>query len=117
MAGKAGPTTRFLVRKVAKYESLTLEIELLKSELAKLRPPSLKCSRESHVIVKNLRQRPPRQSMPQCPHEPIICINPRYFRPTEVETLLGDPTKAKQKLGWVPEITLDQMAQEKGPMI
>jgi GDPmannose 4,6-dehydratase len=35
----------------------------------------------------------------------------RYFRPTEVETL-GDPTKAKQKLGWVPEITLDPMIEE-----
>ena len=43
---------------------------------------------------------------------PIIRIDPRYFRPTEVETLLGDPSKAKQKLGWVPEITLDQMIIE-----
>jgi GDPmannose 4,6-dehydratase len=43
---------------------------------------------------------------------PIIRIDPRYFRPTEVETLLGDPTKAKQKLGWVPEITLDELVQE-----
>ena len=43
---------------------------------------------------------------------PVIKIDPRYFRPTEVETLLGDPTKAKQKLGWVPEITLDQMIDE-----
>jgi len=42
----------------------------------------------------------------------IIKIDPRYFRPTEVETLLGDPSKAKQKLGWVPEITLDQMIAE-----
>ena len=42
----------------------------------------------------------------------IIKIDPRYFRPTEVETLLGDPSKAKQKLGWVPEITLDQMIEE-----
>jgi GDPmannose 4,6-dehydratase len=39
-------------------------------------------------------------------------IDPHYYRPTEVETLLGDPTKAKQKLGWVPEITLDEMIQE-----
>jgi GDPmannose 4,6-dehydratase len=44
--------------------------------------------------------------------QPIIRIDPRYFRPTEVETLLGDPTKAKHKLGWVPEITLDQMIEE-----
>jgi len=43
---------------------------------------------------------------------PIVRIDPRYFRPTEVETLLGDPTKAKEKLGWVPEITLDQMVRE-----
>ena len=43
---------------------------------------------------------------------PIIRIDPRYFRPTEVETLLGDPTKAKQKLGWTPEITVQQMCKE-----
>ena len=42
----------------------------------------------------------------------IVKIDPRYFRPAEVETLLGDPAKAKQKLGWVPEITLDQMLKE-----
>jgi len=42
----------------------------------------------------------------------IVQIDPRYYRPTEVETLLGDPTKAKEKLGWVPEITLDQMIAE-----
>ena len=45
-------------------------------------------------------------------NKPIIKIDPRYFRPTEVETLLGDPTKAKEKLGWVPEITLDEMVLE-----
>jgi GDPmannose 4,6-dehydratase len=44
--------------------------------------------------------------------QPVVRIDPRYFRPTEVETLLGDPSKAKQKLGWVPEITLDQMVAE-----
>jgi GDPmannose 4,6-dehydratase len=43
---------------------------------------------------------------------PIVKIDPRYFRPTEVETLLGDPTKAKQKLGWMPEITAQQMCAE-----
>jgi GDPmannose 4,6-dehydratase len=42
----------------------------------------------------------------------IVKIDPHYFRPTEVETLLGDPTKAKQKLGWIPEITLDEMVRE-----
>jgi len=43
---------------------------------------------------------------------PIVRIDPRYFRPTEVQTLLGDPTKAKQKLGWVPEITVQEMCAE-----
>jgi GDPmannose 4,6-dehydratase len=42
----------------------------------------------------------------------IVRIDPRYFRLTEVETLLGDPSKAKQKLGWVPEITVQQMCHE-----
>ena len=42
----------------------------------------------------------------------IVRIDPRYFRPAEVETLLGDPSKAKQKLGWVPEISLDEMLAE-----
>ncbi len=42
----------------------------------------------------------------------IMRIDPRYFRPAEVETLLGDPTKAKEKLGWVPEITAQQMCAE-----
>ena len=44
--------------------------------------------------------------------KPIVKIDPRYFRPTEVETLLGDPTKAKEKLGWVPDITALQMCKE-----
>jgi GDPmannose 4,6-dehydratase len=42
----------------------------------------------------------------------LVKVDPRYFRPSEVETLLGDPTKAKDKLGWVPKITLDEMVQE-----
>jgi GDPmannose 4,6-dehydratase len=42
----------------------------------------------------------------------VVQIDPRYFRPTEVETLLGDPTKAKEKLGWVPEITVQEMCAE-----
>lgn len=42
----------------------------------------------------------------------VMRIDPRYFRPAEVETLLGDPTKAKQKLGWVPEITAQEMCAE-----
>ena len=42
----------------------------------------------------------------------VVKIDPRYFRPTEVETLLGDPSKAKIKLGWVPEITVQEMCKE-----
>ncbi|HHJ14074.1 MAG TPA: GDP-mannose 4,6-dehydratase [Gammaproteobacteria bacterium] len=42
----------------------------------------------------------------------LVEVDPRYFRPTEVETLLGDSTKAKEKLGWVPEISLDDMVAE-----
>ncbi|CUK07926.1 GDP-mannose 4,6-dehydratase [Shimia thalassica] len=42
----------------------------------------------------------------------IVRIDPRYFRPAEVETLLGDPAKAKTKLGWTPEITVQEMCAE-----
>jgi GDPmannose 4,6-dehydratase len=42
----------------------------------------------------------------------IVQVDPRYFRPTEVETLLGDPTKAKQKLGWTPKITFNELVAE-----
>jgi len=42
----------------------------------------------------------------------IVAVDPRYFRPTEVETLLGNPTKAKEKLGWEPKITFEEMVHE-----
>ncbi len=42
----------------------------------------------------------------------VVKIDPRYFRPTEVETLLGDPSKAKEKLGWTPKLTVQQMCAE-----
>jgi GDPmannose 4,6-dehydratase len=42
----------------------------------------------------------------------IVAVDPNYYRPTEVDTLLGDPTKAKEKLGWVPRISFDQMVKE-----
>jgi len=44
--------------------------------------------------------------------EIVIRIDPRYFRPTEVQTLLGDPIKAKEKLGWEPSISLEEMIKE-----
>lgn len=46
------------------------------------------------------------------PGQTIVKVDQRYFRPAEVETLLGDPSKAKQKLGWTPEITVQQMCAE-----
>ena len=42
----------------------------------------------------------------------IVRIDPRYFRPAEVETLLGDPTKAKEKLGWVPTTSFEELVRE-----
>ena len=42
----------------------------------------------------------------------IVAVDPRYFRPTEVETLLGDPSKAKAKLGWTPKTTFDELVAE-----
>jgi GDPmannose 4,6-dehydratase len=42
----------------------------------------------------------------------VVRVDPKYFRPAEVDTLLGNPTKAKEKLGWIPEITVEQMCAE-----
>ncbi|PKO82918.1 MAG: GDP-mannose 4,6-dehydratase [Betaproteobacteria bacterium HGW-Betaproteobacteria-11] len=57
--------------------------------------------------------RHPRESgNPAQMDNPIVAVDPRYFRPTEVETLLGDATKARIKLGWVPKITFDQLVAE-----
>jgi GDPmannose 4,6-dehydratase len=42
----------------------------------------------------------------------IVKVDPRYYRPTEVESLLGDPSKAKNKLGWEPRITFEEMVEE-----
>ena len=42
----------------------------------------------------------------------VVQIDPRYFRPTEVETLLGDPSKAKKQLGWEPRISFQEMVRE-----
>ncbi len=42
----------------------------------------------------------------------LVAVDPRYFRPTEVETLLGDPSKAREKLGWVPRIGFEELVEE-----
>ena len=46
------------------------------------------------------------------PGDTIVRVDPRYYRPTEVETLLGDPTKAREKLGWTPKISLAELIHE-----
>ncbi len=46
------------------------------------------------------------------PGDVIVRVDPRYFRPTEVETLLGDPGKARRQLGWVPRTTLPELVRE-----
>jgi GDPmannose 4,6-dehydratase len=46
------------------------------------------------------------------PGQQIVAVDPRYFRPTEVETLLGDPAKAKKRLGWVPQIAFETLVAE-----
>jgi GDPmannose 4,6-dehydratase len=56
--------------------------------------------------------RHPGEGRDPCPPQPIIRIDPRYFRPTEVETLLGDPTKAREKLGWTPKTTFKELVAE-----
>jgi GDPmannose 4,6-dehydratase len=55
---------------------------------------------------------PQTSSLASTSRMPVVRIDPRYFRPTEVETLLGDPRKAQEKLGWIPEITVQQMCEE-----
>ena len=42
----------------------------------------------------------------------LVVVDPRYFRPTEVDTLLGDPSKARKKLGWKQEVSFSQMIKE-----
>lgn len=46
------------------------------------------------------------------PGDVVVAVDPRYFRPAEVETLLGDPSRAKERLGWEPETTLEEMVRE-----
>lgn len=53
-----------------------------------------------------------RHSAKVTPGQIVVKVDSRYYRPTEVETLLGDPTKAKTKLGWVPKVTVEELARE-----
>ena len=63
---------------------------------------------EKAVVAAIVGPHAPALQLGQC----VVAVDPRYFRPTEVETLLGDPTKAKEKLGWEPVITAQEMCAE-----
>lgn len=65
---------------------------------------------DSELIAQNLK--PSTQYSALSTGSILVRIDPKYFRPAEVETLLGDPTLAKEELRWVPEITLDEMVDE-----
>jgi GDPmannose 4,6-dehydratase len=65
-------------------------------------------SREAQMLREDTT--PP--SLYPVPGQVVVRIDPRYYRPTEVETLLGDPTKAREKLGWSPRTTFEEMVAE-----
>jgi GDPmannose 4,6-dehydratase len=68
---------------------------------------------ESEIgVVTSVNQRSDLPELEKLVGKTIVKIDPRYYRPTEVETLLGDPTKAKEKLGWVPTTTFEEMVTE-----
>ncbi len=64
---------------------------------------------EEHAVVEAVEGR---MAPGVKPGDVIVRVDPRYFRPTEVETLLGDPSKAARELGWTPRITLQEMVRE-----
>jgi GDPmannose 4,6-dehydratase len=64
---------------------------------------------DEHAIVERIAGG---QALALKPGDVIVRVDPRYFRPAEVETLLGDPTKAKERLGWVPAISVRDMCAE-----
>jgi GDPmannose 4,6-dehydratase len=88
-------TVREFIQKSAKQLGITLQFDGIDEE-------------EKAVVIKIEGDKAPALKV----GDVIMQIDPHYYRPTEVEKLLGDPTKAKAKLGWVPEITLDQMIEE-----
>ena len=61
----------------------------------------------SHIISSTADK-----SMPLHIGQEVLSIDPKYYRPTEVDVLLGDPTKAKEKLGWVPEYDLAALVED-----
>jgi len=68
------------------------------------------CGVDEVAIVRSVSD--PAKAPAVKPGDVIVRVDPRYFRPAEVATLLGDPSKAREKLGWVPEITVEEMCAE-----
>jgi GDPmannose 4,6-dehydratase len=61
---------------------------------------------ETGVVVSSVNDCPVKAG------QEVVCVDPKYFRPTEVDLLIGDATKAKEKLGWVPKCTLPELVKE-----
>jgi len=67
---------------------------------------------DSSSLVRIMQQVQPDEIYNLAANDVIVRVDPRYFRPTEVETLLGDPSKAREQLGWEPKISFEEMVQE-----
>lgn len=63
-------------------------------------------------FITSIDQSPNTNHKSPTPGTCIVAVDPRYYRPAEVETLLGDPTKAKEKLGWTPKVTFEELVSE-----
>lgn len=70
------------------------------------------CAKELGIAIKWEGQGIHERGINLANNKTIVAVAPRYFRPTEVETLLGDPSKAKENLGWEPKITFDTLVKE-----
>ena len=84
-----------------------LEIDGIFVKLEFLNPSGSIKARIAHYMIERAEQ----QGLLK-PGDTIVRVDPRYYRPTEVETLLGDPTKAREKLGWTPKISLAELIHE-----
>lgn len=69
-------------------------------------------ARELGISIKWVGEGVNERGVNQANDKTIVAIDPTYFRPTEVDTLIGDPTRAKEKLGWVPQITFEELVAE-----
>ncbi len=70
------------------------------------------CARHLGISIKWTGSGVEEKGIDQATGKTIVAVDPRYFRPTEVDTLLGDPSKAKKNLGWTPQITFEQLVRE-----